>query len=245
MLLKDKKILVTGGSSGLGQSMCEIFAREGAWIAFNYSSNEKGAEKTIELVSKHTDKVKSFKTSVLDTDKIKDMISNLEEEWDGIDVLVNNAGVSQILPIALLEEEDWDQVMDINVKGTYLVTRATLKGMIRRRQGKILNMGSLAGMRLIESPVHYSASKAAIKGFTESLAKELGRYNITVNSLAPGILEGGVGNNLPSYRLKDYLNHCSLGRIGKFSEVSEVAAFMVSDENSYMNGLTIVMDGGL
>jgi NAD(P)-dependent dehydrogenase (short-subunit alcohol dehydrogenase family) len=100
-------------------------------------------------------------------------------------------------------------------------------------------------MRLIESPVHYAASKAAIKGFTESLAKEVGRYGITVNSLAPGLLEGGVGDNLPAYRLSDYLKHCALGRVGTFSEVSELAAFLVSDENSYMDGVTLVMDGGL
>jgi NAD(P)-dependent dehydrogenase (short-subunit alcohol dehydrogenase family) len=117
--------------------------------------------------------------------------------------------------------------------------------MIRRKSGRILNIGSLAGMRLIESPVHYAASKAAIKGFTEALAKEVGRYNITVNSLAPGILEGGVGSNLPSYRLENYLKHCALGRVGTFDEISRTAAFMVSDENTYMNGVTLVMDGGL
>ncbi len=244
-MLKGKKVIVTGGSSGLGQAMCKIFAREGAWIAFNYSSNENGADKTVEQIKKYTDKVKCFKASVLDKKLLKEIVEDLEEEWDGIDVLVNNAGISQILPIALLEEEDWDRVMDVNVKGTYLVSRTVLKGMIRRRRGKILNMGSLAGMRIIEAPVHYAASKAAIKGFTESLAKELGRYNITVNSLAPGMLEGGVGANLPSYRLKDYLKHCSLGRVGNFSEVSEMAAFLISDDNTYMNGLTIVMDGGL
>ena len=141
--------------------------------------------------------------------------------------------------------EEFEKVMDINVKGTYLVTRTVLKGMIQQKRGRILNIGSLAGMRLIESPVHYATSKAAIKGFTESLAKEVGRYGITVNSIAPGLLEGGVGSNLPSYRLKDYLKHCALGRIGTFEEVSRTAAFMVSEQNTYMNGFTLVMDGGL
>jgi NAD(P)-dependent dehydrogenase (short-subunit alcohol dehydrogenase family) len=174
-----------------------------------------------------------------------EMIASLEKSWGAIDILVNNAGISQVLPMALLEEEDWDGVMDINVKGTYIVTRQVLRGMIRRKSGRILNIGSLAGMRLIESPVHYAASKAAIKGFTEALAKEVGRYGIMVNSLAPGILEGGVGSNLPSYRLENYLKHCALGRVGTFDEISRTAAFMVSDENTYMNGVTLVMDGGL
>lgn len=108
-----------------------------------------------------------------------------------------------------------------------------------------LNIGSVAGLRLLEAPVHYAASKAAIKGFTESLAKEVGRYGITVNMLAPGILDGGVGCNLPSYRLADYVKHCALGRIGTLTDVSETAAFLISNQNSYMNGATLVMDGGL
>ena len=245
MLLKGKNILVTGGSRGLGRSLCTTFAREGAQVAFNYSTDEKGASETREEAGTFGPEIRAVKASVIDIDGIRKMVSRIEKDWGRIDVLVNNAGISQMLPMALLEEEDWDAVMNINVKGTYLVARMVLRGMIRVRSGKILNIGSLAGMRLIESPVHYAASKAAIKGFTESLEKEVARYGITVNSIAPGILEGGVGSSLPSYRLEDYLDHCAVGRVGKFSEVSEVAAFIVSDENSYMNGVTLVMDGGL
>lgn len=245
MRLKGKNILVTGASRGLGRSMCETFAREGANVAFNYSSDEAAAADTLAVIKKAGTKSMSFRNSVTDKDAVAKMVAEIEKEFDGIDILVNNAGVSQMLPIALMEEEDWDKVMDINVKGTYIVTRAVLRGMIRRRAGRILNIGSLAGMRVIESPVHYAASKAAIRGFTESLSKEVGRYGITVNSIAPGILEGGVGNNLPPYRLRDYLKHCALGRIAGFAEISETAAFIISDENSYMNGVTLVMDGGL
>ena len=245
MLLKGKRILVTGGSRGLGRSLCVTFVREGARVAFNYSSDREGARKTEEESSPFPAEILSVKASVLDRNAIEEMITLLEEKWGGIDILVNNAGMSQILPMALLEEEDWDKIMDINVKGAYLVTRTVLRGMVRRRSGRILNIGSVAGIRLIESPVHYAASKAAIRGFTESLAKEVGRYGITVNSIAPGLLEGGVGENLPSYRLEDYVNHCALARVGTFAEVSEAAAFLVSDENSYMDGATIVMDGGL
>ena len=245
MLLKGKNILVTGGSRGLGRSLCVTFAREGANVAFNYTRDETGASETQNQAGASGFQIRAIKASVLDKDAIREMIAQIEKEWGGLDVLVNNAGISQMLPMALLEEEDWDAVMDINVKGVYLVTRMALRGMIRRRSGKILNIGSVAGIRMIESPVHYAASKAAIKGFTESLAKEMGRYGITVNSIAPGILEGGMGDSLPSYRLKDYLSHCSLGRVGAFSEISEAAAFMVSDENSYMNGATLLMDGWL
>lgn len=244
-MLKGKHILVTGGSRGLGRSLCLTFAGQGASVAFNFNSDDEGAAGTIEQARACGSEIKAFKNSVLDRKTIMDMIASLEKSWGAIDILVNNAGISQVLPMALLEEEDWDGVMDVNVKGTYIVTRQVLRGMIRRKSGRILNIGSLAGMRLIESPVHYAASKAAIKGFTEALAKEVGRYGITVNCLAPGILEGGVGSNLPSYRLENYLKHCALGRVGTFDEISRTAAFMVSDENTYMNGATLVMDGGL
>lgn len=245
MILKDKHILVTGGSRGLGRSLCLTFAAQGAQVAFNYNADDEGANETVQQARDCGSEILAFKNSVLDRQAITDMIASLEKNWGAIDILVNNAGISQMLPIALLEEQDWDLVMDINVKGTYIVTRQVLRGMIRQKSGRVLNIGSLAGMRLIESPVHYAASKAAIKGFTEALAKEVGRYGIRVNSLAPGILEGGVGSNLPSYRLENYLKHCALGRVGTFDEISRTAAFMVSDENTYMNGVTLVMDGGL
>ena len=245
MPLSGKRILVTGGSAGLGRQLVCAFARAGARVAFNYARNVQGARETEQAALQHAAQVRSFQTSVLDAEAIRAMVTTLDAEWGGLDILVNNAGISQMLPVALLEEEDWDTLMDVNVKGTYLVTRAALKGMIRQRSGRILNIGSLAGMRMIESPVHYAASKAAIRGFTESLAKEVGRYGITVNCLAPGLLEGGVGANLPDYRLRDYLHHCALGRLGTFEEIANLCVFMVSDANTYMTGATLVVDGGL
>src|SRR4029453_14897611 len=131
---------------------------------------------------------------------------------------------------------DWDRVMDINVKGTFLTSRAVLRGMIRRRRGVVLNIGSLVAVRMMEAPVHYCASKAAIKGLSEALAKEVARYGIPVVCLAPGLVGDGVGRNLPDYRLADYLKHCSLGRLGTLAEVARSAAFLVSDANSYMSG---------
>jgi NAD(P)-dependent dehydrogenase (short-subunit alcohol dehydrogenase family) len=245
MLLKDKRILVTGGSSGLGQWLCQTFASEGAWVAFNYSANREGAQATCEKIKSFASPCLEFQASILDSSALQKMVADIESQWQRIDILVNNAGMSQMMPMALMEEEDWDQVMAVNVKGVYLITRAVLRGMVRRKSGKILNIGSLAGLRIIESPVHYATSKAAIKGFTEALAKEMSRYNITVNTLAPGILAGGIGNNIPSYRIADYISHCAIKRLGTFAEVSQMAAFLISDDNSYMNGATLVMDGGL
>jgi NAD(P)-dependent dehydrogenase (short-subunit alcohol dehydrogenase family) len=236
VILKDKRVLVTGGSRGLGRAICSVFATEGARVAFTYTRDDEGARQT---------PGRAFKVSVLDAPATGTMVGELEKEWGALDILVNSAGITQNLPLALMEEADWDRVMDVNVKGTFLTTRAVVRGMIRRKSGVVLNIGSLAGVRMLEAPIHYCASKAAIKGLTEALAKEVARYNIRVLCLAPGLLEDGVGRNIPEHRLADYLKHNSLGRLGTLEEVARFAAFLVSDANSYMTGETVVMDGGV
>src|SRR5207248_4265676 len=135
--------------------------------------------------------------------------------------------------------------LDTNVKGAFLVTQQAMRGMIHRKRGRILNIGSLAGVKMMMAPVHYCAAKAALKGFTEALAKEIGRYGVTVNCLAPGVLEEGVSGNLPPAKLEEYLRNCALGRVGTLGEAADVAAFLVSDRNSYMNGATIMLDGAV
>ena len=243
--LSGKIALVTGGSRGLGRALCEALSAEGADVAFNYSSDRQGAAATLEAIERSGRRGLAFEVSVLDEGGLARMVKEIEDKWRAVDVLVNNAGVSQPLPLPLMEVADWDLVLDVNAKGHFMVSRAVLRGMIRRRSGAVLNIGSLAGLRLIESPVHYAASKAAIKGFTQALAKEVARYNIRVNCLAPGLLEEGVGQSLPEHRMQEYLRHVSLRRLGTLEEVAKFAAFLVSDRNSYMNGETILMDGGL
>jgi NAD(P)-dependent dehydrogenase (short-subunit alcohol dehydrogenase family) len=244
-LLTDKRVLVTGASRGLGRALCRVFAAEGARVAFTYSRDEEGAQVTLAEIEAAGGEGRAFKASVLDADATAGLVRELEHGWEGLDVLVNNAGITQNLPFALMDEEDWDRVMDVNVKGAFLTTRAAVKGMIRRKAGVILNIGSLAGTRMIDAPVHYYTSKAALKGFTEALAKALARHRIRVNCLAPGLLDDGVGRNLPDYRLADYIKHCALGRVGTLDEAARFAAFLISDRNSYMSGETIVMDGGV
>lgn len=244
-LLEGRVALVTGGSRGLGRAICLALAREGADVAFNYSRNDADAAELLERIQGAGVRGWASKTSVLDRVALQALARTLEQEAGQIDILVNNAGVGQVVPLALMEEEDWDRVMSVNVKGAFLTTQAVMRGMIKRRRGRVLNISSLAGIKMMEAPVHYAAAKAALKGFTEALAKEIGRYGITVNCLAPGILEEGVSSNLPESRLAEYLRHCALGRKGTFEECAEVVAFLVSDRNSYMNGATIVLDGGV
>ncbi len=242
-LLAGKGVLVTGASRGLGRTLARVFAEEGARVAFSYTRDEEGARATLAAIQAAGREGRAFLASVLDTQATEAMVRELETAWGGIDVLVNNAGVTQNLPLALMEEEDWDRVMDVNVKGTFLTSRAVARGMIGRRAGVILNIGSLVGGRMMEAPIHYTASKAAVAGFTAALAKELARHRIRVLCLAPGLLEDGVGRSLPEHKLADYLEHCALERVGTFEEVARFAAFLVSDTNSYMSGETVVIDG--
>lgn len=243
--LTGRTLLVTGASRGLGRAFCRAGAEAGARVAFTYTRDEEGARATTEAIRAAGGEARSFRISVLDRAGTEAAVKELEQAWGGIDILINNAGVSQNLPLALMEEEDFDHVMDINVKGTFLTSKAVLRGMIRKKSGVILNIGSLVGARMIEAPVHYCTSKAAVQGLTMSMAKEVARYQIRVNCLAPGLLEDGVGRNLPDYRLADYLKHCALKRVGTFDEVARFAVFLVSDVNTYMTGETIVMDGGV
>jgi len=244
-LCEGRIALVTGGSKGLGRAIAATLAREGAHVGFNWTKSEKEAEETLAEIKSHGVRGFSFRVSVLDKTGLAESVKTMEREVGTIDVLVNNAGVSDVVPLALMEEEDWDRVMDTNVKGTFLATQAVLRGMVKLRRGRILNIGSLAGLKMMQAPVHYCTAKAAIKGFTEALAKEIGRYGITVNNLAPGVLEGGVSVNLPKGRMDEYLRHVALGRLGTFQEVAEMAAFLVSDRSSYVNGATILVDGAV
>ena len=243
--LIEKRILVTGGSRGLGRALCTTFAKHGASVAFTYVRDDAAANEVRAECQQLGANVMVEKVSATDASAMEKFARKIESLWDGLDVLVNNAGITQMLPLAMIDEEDWDQVMDLNVKGTFLTTKAVLPGMIRRRAGIILNIGSLAGARMLSAPVHYCTSKAAVKGFTQSLAKELGRHQIRVLCLAPGLLDDGMGTNVPETGLAEYLRHCSLGRVGTLAEAAELAAFMISDANSYMNGETIVLDGGV
>ena len=244
-LLQGKTALITGGSRGLGRALCRVLAREGATVVFTYSRSTADADALCAELRALGAVVQAHQISVLDGAGLQRLVAALEDQALGIDILINNAGLGQVVPLALMEEPDWDRMLDTHVKGAFLSTQAVLRGMVRRRRGRILNIGSLAGIKMMQAPVHYSTAKAALRGFTESLAKEVGRYGITVNCLAPGILEEGVSGNLPPHRLAEYLRHCALGRVGTVEEVAEMAAFLVSDRNSYMSGATVVLDGAV
>jgi NAD(P)-dependent dehydrogenase (short-subunit alcohol dehydrogenase family) len=241
MLCEGRVALVTGGSRGLGRSICEVLAREGARVAFTYSSNDADAEATVAAIPGAS----AHKVSVLDKPGLDALVKSLDKKHGKVDVVVNNAGFGQVVPLALMEEADWDAMLDTHVKGAFLTTQAALRVMVREKFGRIINVSSLAGIKMMQAPVHYATAKAALRGFTESLAKEVGRYGITVNAIAPGILDEGVSTHLPPARLEEYVRHCSMRRVGKLEEAAEVVAFLASSRASYMNGSTVVIDGAV
>lgn len=245
MLLQDKKALITGGTGAIGEKLCEVFAREGADVAFNYEKSCDKAAKVAGLIENHGRKGLAFKCSVLDKTGINAMVAEIVKAYGRIDILVNNAGITQVMPFALIEEEDWDLMMDVNVKGMFLVTKAVVRSMIANRAGCLINIGSLAGERLLEVPVHYATSKAAVGGFTLSLAKELARYNIRANCIVPGMLNGGIGTNVPEKQYQEYMKYCAAGRPGRPEEVANLAAFLSSDRAEYINAQSVFLDGGL
>jgi NAD(P)-dependent dehydrogenase (short-subunit alcohol dehydrogenase family) len=243
-LLLNKNIFITGASKGLGQSLAIEFAKAGANIYFSYLSDDEGAKKTCHLIEALGTRVISFKASSINPSEMDHVKVLLDQNKIEIDILVNNAGVSQALPFPLQSPEDWNTVIQTNINSLYYVTQIFLPSMIRKRAGVILNIGSLAGEKTISAPVHYCTSKSAYRGFTASLAKEVGRYGVRVLCLAPGLLKEGVAKNLPESLQKEYRENISLQRIGDFEEVGKYATFLVSDENTYMSGISLIIDGG-
>lgn len=244
--LEGKRAIVTGGTRGLGLAIARELARQGARVAITYSKNDDDAKEAAERITEAGAAPLVFKGTVADKAHADDVAAKVSAAWGGVDILVNNAGVTRILPIALLEETDWDEMMSVSVKGVYLFSRAVLKPMIRAKAGgHILSVGTFASERVVEAPVHYAAAKSAVRGFSEALAKEVGRYGIQVNVLSPGLLDVGMASSLPPHRIQEYTGQAALGRLGRADEVAKLAAFLVSPANSFMTGAKLAADGGV
>ena len=244
-MLKDRVAFVSGGSGAVGAAIVRTLVSHGAKVAFSYATQEKKARNLEAGIKANGGTARAYPLDVLDGPAAMQLAETIERDLGPVSILVNNAGLTQVLPFALIEEEDWDRIMDVNVKGLFLVTKAFVRGMVRRKQGAIVNLGSLAGMRVLEVPVHYAAAKSAVVGFTLSLARELSRYNLRVNAVVPGLLTDGVSQMVPEKQRLDYTSHCTLGRAGTPAEVAELVAFLASDRASYVNAQAIHIDGGI
>jgi 3-oxoacyl-[acyl-carrier protein] reductase len=243
-LLEGKKAIITGGSRGIGRSLCEVFAREGADIAFNYNVSDERAAATAEEIESMGRRALPFKVSVTDRPGMIKMTRKVHEEFGRIDILVNNAAINRGDNFATMTERAWDEVIDTNVNGLFNATKPVFKFMMRQRSGHILNLTSIGAVRALPTAVHYATSKAAVIGFTKCLSREAAPFGITVNAIAAGIFDTDLADALPDRLLEMHQFWCAKGRRGHPEELAEFAAFMVSDKNSYMIGEIVTVDGG-
>jgi 3-oxoacyl-[acyl-carrier protein] reductase len=243
-LLDGKRVIITGGSRGIGRAMCQVFAREGAKVAFNYFSNDEAAEQTCSLIQAMGSESLAFKASVTDKEALQAMIETVIKTWGGVDILVNNAAINKGDTFVTTSEASWHHIIDTNVNGLYYVTKPIVKHMMRNRAGNILNITSIAAQRAVPTSVHYATSKAAVVGFTKALSREVAPFGITMNAIAAGIYDTDLGQSLPEKMLSFYEQWVPKGRLGQPEDLAEFAAFMVSDRNTYMQGEVITVDGG-
>jgi 3-oxoacyl-[acyl-carrier protein] reductase len=244
LLLEGKRAFVTGGTRGIGAALCAVFAREGADVAFNYSSRDDLAEQIIGQIKAHGRRARAFKVSVTDRVGLKRLTRELVEAWGGIDILVNNAAINRGDNFATTTDRAWDEVINTNVNSLFAVTKPIYKQMIRQRKGSILNITSIGAIRSLPTSVHYATSKAAVIGFTKCLSREAATFGVTVNAIAAGIFDTDLAQSLPERFLQFHELWVSRGRLGRPEELAEYAAFMVSDRNSFMNGEIVIVDGG-
>jgi len=243
-LLDGKRVLVTGGSGGIGRGISTVAAGEGARVAFTWHRNAEGAAATQSAIESHGAACLSISCDLTDPQTADNVVRRIEEEWQGVDVLFNNAGVSASIPFVLIDDAELAAVMELNFFAAFRLCRAAARGMIRRKHGRIVNISSIVASRSIAGPPHYAASKGALDGLTRSLAHELGPYNILVNGIAAGIFDGGLRASIPEHHQRRYLDACALGRVGAPAECGELAAWLASERNTYTNGAIVWADGG-
>jgi 3-oxoacyl-[acyl-carrier protein] reductase len=244
LLLEGKRAFVSGGTRGIGAAICEVFAREGADVAFNYHSRDDLAAEVAKKIESHGKRALGFKVSVTDRTGMKHVAREINDAWGPINVLVNNAAVNKPDSFATTTDKSWDWVVDTNVNSLFAVTKPFYKQMIRAREGHILNITSVGAIRSLPTSVHYATSKAAMIGFTKCLSREAANFGVTVNAIAAGIYDTDLAHTLPDRLLQIHEFWVSKGRLGKPEELAEVASFLVSDRNNFMNGEVIIVDGG-
>lgn len=245
MLLNGKKVLITGGSRGIGRSLCDVFAREGADVAFCYASNEAAAAETTTLIEGHGRQALALRADVGDRTASAEMVEQALEALGRIDVLVLNAGINRNSLFLRMPEEHWDDIVRVNIDGLYNVGKPVYGQMMRQRGGTVLAITSISGIRAVPAGVPYAVSKAAAIGFTKAIAREGARLGIRANAIAVGVVETDLAGTIPDHFLQQYKEWSAMGRFGHPDETAELAAFLVSDRNSYMTGEVIVQDGGV
>lgn len=244
-LLQDKVALVTGGSRGIGAAIARRFAEQGATVAFTYLSSEAPA-KVIEAELKQLGvNAKAYKSDASSYKGAEELINAVLIDFGKLDILVNNAGITQDTLMLRMSEEQWDRVVETNLKSVFNLTKHALRPMMKAGGGSIINMSSVVGITGNAGQANYAASKAGIFGFSKSIAKEMGSRNIRCNAVAPGFIETDMTDHLDEKTKEAYLSNIPLRRLGKASEVADLCVFLGSDMSSYISGQTIAICGAM
>ena len=245
MNLTGKVALVTGASRGIGQATAIDLAKAGADVVVNFIGNEAVAQETVEKIEALGRKAIKIKADVGNAEDVQAMVDEAVVAFGHIDILVNNAGITRDGLLIRMKDSDWDDVLNINLKGVYLVTKAVAKLMVKQRAGRIINMTSVSGVTGNVGQANYAAAKAGVIGFTKTCAKELAARGITVNAIAPGFIETAMTDVLPEKIKEGIAGTIPFGRMGQPEEIANVVTFLASDFASYITGQVLNVDGGM
>jgi 3-oxoacyl-[acyl-carrier protein] reductase len=240
-----KVALVTGSSSGIGAAIAGELAAGNAKVALHYRGNVDGANQTAETIRQRGGACALFQADISKVEEAAELVKQVQTALGGLDILVNNAGATRDTLLMTMKEEDWDAVIDTNLKSVYAVTRAALRGMIRNRWGRIINISSVVGLTGQAGQTNYAASKAGIIGFSKSLAREVASRNITVNVVAPGFIPTALTNVLSEEQRTSILQNTPMGRMGTPEEIAWAVSFLAAERSGFITGQVLTVDGGL
>ncbi|GAB7388105.1 3-oxoacyl-[acyl-carrier-protein] reductase [Bacillaceae bacterium] len=244
-MLTGKKALVTGASRGIGRAVALALAEAGADVAVNYAGNEASANEVVAQIQGMGREAIAVRANVADASQVQEMVEEVLDRFGRLDILVNNAGITRDNLLMRMKEEEWDEVVDTNLKGVFNCIKAVTRPMMKQRAGRIINIASVVGVIGNPGQANYVAAKAGVIGLTKSVARELASRGITVNAVAPGFIETDMTAALPQEMKEALLAQIPLARFGRPEDVARVVAFLASDAAAYMTGQTIHVDGGM
>ncbi|MGB0138013.1 MAG: 3-oxoacyl-[acyl-carrier-protein] reductase [Flavobacteriales bacterium] len=244
-LLEGKVALITGASRGIGKGIAETFVAEGATVAFTYRSSEEKARALEAELTANGGTAKGFKSDAGDFEQAAKLVEDVVKEFGTVDIVINNAGITRDNLLMRMSEEHWDEIMDVNLKSVFNLTKAVMRTMLKARSGSIINMSSVVGVKGNAGQANYAASKAGIIGFTKSVAAELGSRNIRCNAVAPGFIETEMTAALGEEVIQQWRDGIPLKRGGSPDDVANLCLFLASDLSTYITGQTINVDGGM
>ncbi|MDM5198837.1 3-oxoacyl-[acyl-carrier-protein] reductase [Fictibacillus enclensis] len=244
-MLNGKTALVTGASRGIGRAIALELAKNGAKVAVNYAGSEAKAKEVVEEIIAMGQEAIAVQANVADSESVTGMVKRVIEEFGSLDILVNNAGITKDNLLMRMKEEEWDSVLNTNLKGVFLCTKAVTRQMMKQRKGRIINISSIVGVSGNPGQANYVAAKAGVIGLTKTTAKELASRNITVNAIAPGFIDTEMTEVLEENVKGEMLKAIPLARFGSTDDIASLVTFLAGDSSSYITGQTINVDGGM